>query len=35
MKKVVLITTGECERTGLVPSLQRYFPTTNNINNNF
>ncbi|MFL5358570.1 hypothetical protein [Archangium sp.] len=27
MKKVVLIVTGECERTGLVPSLQRYFPS--------
>ncbi|HEX5752553.1 MAG TPA: hypothetical protein VFZ09_40485 [Archangium sp.] len=27
MKKVVLITTGECERAGLVPSLRRYFPS--------
>lgn len=27
MKKVVLIVTGECERLGLVPSLQRYFPS--------
>jgi hypothetical protein len=27
MKKIVLIVTGECERTGLVPSLQRYFPS--------
>ena len=27
MKKIVLIVTGECERTALVPSLQRYFPS--------